>query len=143
MIPRTWDVFVGYERIVGNAGHINTFMFYIVFTWMWCSVILSSNRSVTSEYTNSSNAEYFFVFLSGPASESAESFRTMIVPILSQHFFILCKKLASHILAGVDVAQDLGARDLRQRASQCKILNTIPILLIDLSLPKMQVCSLL
>jgi hypothetical protein len=73
-------------------------------------VLLSCLYSITSACANSPDSKYYFVFLSGPALESAgvithnDSFNT------NQNFFMLCKKFTFEILAGVDVARiwDLG-----------------------------------
>ena len=54
-----------------EAGHVYAFRFATVSMWIWCSVILSSDHSITSAFAKSLDSEYYFVFLSGPASESA------------------------------------------------------------------------
>ncbi len=76
MIPRTWNVFIEYERITGNSGHVSANMFYTVstligfnvfITLLMLSVLLSN--SFTAEFYSFPNLENRSVVLSyGTAS---------------------------------------------------------------------------
>lgn len=98
-------MFIGYERIVERQ---DMYMDLGLLQYLHGSGVLLSCLLITQLSPHLPNPQIRSTILRSCMAQlrsQLESLRTTILSILSQNFFMLCKKLAPKILAGVDVAR--------------------------------------